>query len=60
MFLFLLDVVFILTFLHVHCIIDVVALEKTGFLDRKMNCCVQQQRVMWYNPVKGIPTMLLN
>jgi hypothetical protein len=48
--------VFILTCLHVHCIFGVATLEETCWLDRKMNCSVQQQRVMWYNLRKGIPT----
>jgi hypothetical protein len=33
---------FILTFLHVHCIFDIGTLEETGLLDKKMNCFVQQ------------------
>jgi hypothetical protein len=52
--------VFKLTCLPVDCIFYVVALEKTGCLDKEMNSSVQQQRVMWYNLLKGIPSVSTN
>ena len=52
--------VFILTCLRLDCIFDVAALEKIGCLDREMNRSVQQQRVLWYNILKGIPSVMVN
>jgi hypothetical protein len=52
--------VFILTCLRVDCIFGVAALEKTGCLDREMNSSVQEQRVLWYNLLKGIPSVPVN
>jgi hypothetical protein len=52
--------VFKLTCLPIDCIFHIVALEKKTCLDREMNSSMQQQRVLWYNLLKGIPSVLEN